>query len=115
MDDSEDHNIPAPVRPKQGSEKRDSEPFTHTASQFKRIGKRWGVYKTVGAGRAAPCPHCGQPYTGKFKVFIDLLVAFGGGTGAFLLERTGMPLPMLPKDFPEQTEFDEKEMLPGSD
>ena len=31
----------------------------------------------VRASLATPCPHCGEPYTGKIKVFIDLLVAFG--------------------------------------
>lgn len=55
-----------------------------------------------------------MPYTGKIKAFIDLLVAFGGGTGGFLLEAIGTAPPKLPKDFPEQTEFDEKEILPGS-
>jgi hypothetical protein len=112
MAENEDDNAPAPKRPK-----RAIAAFTHTAAQFRRIGKKWGIYKTVGAARAAPCPHCGQPYTGKIKVFVDLLVAFGGGTGAFLVEANGAPLPTLPndlKDFPEQTEFDEKELLPGS-
>ena len=75
----EDDSPLAPVRPK-----REPNAFTHTAAQFRRIGKKWGVYKTVGAARATPCPHCGQPYTGKIKVFIDLLVAFGGGTSASL-------------------------------
>lgn len=109
MAENEDDSAPAPARPK-----RAPNAFTHRAAQYRRIGKKWGVYKKVGDARAAPCPHCGQPYTGKIKVFIDLLVAFGGGTGGFLVEPNGRPLPTLPKDFPEQTEFDEKEILPGS-
>jgi hypothetical protein len=107
--DEDDNTELAPVRPK-----IESSAFTHRAQQFRRIGKKWGVYKTVGAARAAPCPHCGQPYTGKIKVFIDLLVSFGGGTGGFLIEANGTTPPKLPKDFPEQSEFDEKEILPGS-
>jgi hypothetical protein len=109
LDEDEDDNEPRPQRPK-----RESNAFTHTASQFQRIGKKWGVYKPVGAGRVSPCPHCGQPYTGKIKVFVNLLVAFGGGTGGFLLQPNGTPPPTLQKDFPEQSEFDEKEILPGS-
>ena len=40
----------------------------------------------AGVARAPACAHCGAPYTGKIKVFVDRLIAFGGGTGGFLLE-----------------------------
>ena len=111
IDDADDEPAAAPEPPKRPD---GSTPFTHEASQFRRIGKKWGVYRTVGVGRAPPCPHCGKPYTGKIKVFVDLLVAFGGGTGGFLLTPNGTSPPRLKKEFPEQAEFDEKEILPES-
>ena len=99
------------MRPKRAER---AEPFTHTTYAYRRIGKKFGVYKECGVARVPPCPHCGQPYTGKIKAFLDRLIAFGGATGGFLLEPNGAPPPQIPKDFPEQAEFDEKEILPES-
>ena len=107
-----DDELPSrtPVRPKRA----DAGLFTHTAFAFRRIGKKFGRYLEVGVARLPPCPHCGAPYTEKAKVFVDRLVAFGGSTGGFLIEPNGSQPPRLQRDFPEQTEFDEKEILPES-
>jgi hypothetical protein len=91
-----------------------SEPLTHKAFMFKRVGKKWGVYKEVGDSRVPPCPHCGKPYTVKIKVFLDRLIAFGGCTGGFLLTPNDMHLPQLQREFPGQQEFVEKDILPES-
>jgi hypothetical protein len=108
--ESEGDNLPQPARPKLPA----APPHTHTVSQYRRIGKRWGVYKTVGDASVPPCPHCGEPYTGRVKVYLDRLIAFGGGTGGVLLTPFKEPLPQLPKEFPEQREFDDKEIFPGA-
>jgi hypothetical protein len=106
---ADDDEIPAPKRPKYPVQ---SEPFTHKALQFRRVGKKWGVYKDVGDARAPACEHCGAPYTGKVKIFIDRLIAFGGGTGGVLLTANDVPPPQLQREFPEQPEFNEDEILP---
>ena len=105
-----DDDMPAPSRPKQTAER-----YTHTTYAFRRIGKKHGRYLDAGVASAPACAHCGASYTGKIKVFVDRLVAFGGGTGGFLLEPATAPPPRLPKEFPEQGDFDEKEILPASD
>jgi hypothetical protein len=105
-----DDDMPAPSRPKPAADQ-----YTHTTFAFRRIGKKYGRYLECGVARAPACEHCGTPFTGKIKVFVDRLIAFGGGTGGFLLEpRNALP-PRLPKEFPEQGDFDEKEILPASD
>ena len=86
--------------------------YTHTAFAFRRIGKKYGRYLECGVARVPPCAHCGSTFTGKIKVFVDRLIAFGGGTGGFLIEPKGTAPPQLQRDFPEQAEFDEKEILP---
>jgi hypothetical protein len=103
-----DESEPAPARPKR------PEPaiFTHKAFAFRRIGKKWGVYREVGVARVPPCEHCGAPSTGKVKIFVDRMIAFGGATGGFLLTANDVTPPRLERDFPEQKEFDEKEILP---
>ena len=106
---ADDDEIPAPARPKRPEQ---SAAYTHKAFQFRRIGKKWGVYKHVGDARVPACEHCGAPYTGKVKIFLDRLVTFGGGTGGVLLTATDVQPPRLQRDFPEQSEFDEKEILP---
>ena len=103
-----DDDMPVPSRPKPMVEQ-----YTHKTYAFRRIGKKYGRYLEAGVARAPACAHCGAPYTGKIKVFVDRLIAFGGGTGGFLLEPLNTPPPRLPKDFPEQSDFDEKEILPG--
>jgi hypothetical protein len=108
IDDSDEPSSPVPLRPKRPADS----PMTHVTFGYKRIGKKFGVYKKVGVARVPPCPHCGKPYTGKIKAFLDRMISFGGATGGFLLEPTGTPPPKIPKDFPEQGEFDEKEILP---
>src|SRR3954462_7068404 len=108
MDD--DNDMPAPVRPKQPEAN-----FTHTTFAFRRIGKKYGRYLECGVARAPACEHCGTPFTGKVKVFVDRLIAFGGGTGGFLLSPVNTSPPRLARDFPEQSDFDEKEILPASD
>ena len=102
---------PPPTRPNRPTAPAS---FTHTAFAFRRIGKKFGRYLECGVARVPACPHCGVPFTGKIKVFVDRLVAFGGGTGGFLIEPNGDPPPQLERDFPEQAEFDEKDILPGS-
>ena len=104
-----DDDMPAPSRPKQPDAG-----FTHTTFAFRRIGKKYGRYLECGVARAPACEHCGAPFTGKIKIFVDRLIAFGGGTGGFLLEPVNTPPPRLAKDFPEQSDFDEKEILPAS-
>jgi len=107
-----DDALTSRIRPKRPDDRAGS--FTHTTFAFRRIGKKFGRYLEVGVARLPPCPHCGAPYTEQSKVFLDRLVAFGGATGGFLLEPNGTAPPRLQRDFPEQTEFDEKEILPES-
>ena len=104
----EDETPERPQRPEA------SLPFTHKTLAFRRIGKKWGVYREVGVGRAPPCPHCGEPYTGKIKIFVDRLIAFGGSTGGFLVTPNDTQPPRLARDFANQAEFDEKDILPES-
>jgi hypothetical protein len=111
MADEDEIPPAAPVRPKRNEP---NAPFTHKVLAFRRIGKRWGVYKEVGDGRTPPCPHCGAPYTATIKVFIDRLIAFGGATGGLLIAPTDKKPPALERDYPGQPEFDEKEILPES-
>src|ERR1700733_6671742 len=47
--------------------------YTHKTSAFRRIGKKWGVYREVGVAKAPPCEHCGAPYTGTVKIYCDRL------------------------------------------
>jgi hypothetical protein len=106
---ADDDDMPAPSRPKEPDPG-----YTHGVYAFKRIGKKYGRYREVGDARAPACEHCGAPYGGKVKIFVDRLIAFGGGTGGFLLEPQNVPPPRLAKDFPEQRDYDEKDILPGS-
>lgn len=105
----EDDIAAAPVRPKRTAP---PEEYTHDAYAFRRVGRKWGVYRGVGVGRAPPCPHCGQPYTAPIKIFVDRLIAFGGSTGGFLLTAPGVQPPRLEREYAGQAEFDEKEILP---
>ena len=108
MDNDEDNSI-RPLRPRQ------PEPdagFTHQTFAFRRIGKKFGRYLECGVARVPVCPHCGVAFTATIKVFVDRLIAFGGGTGGFLLKPNGSAPPQLTKDFPEQPEFDETQILP---
>ncbi len=109
-DDTDNEFADAPMRPNRPAGSAD----THTAFQFRRIGKKWGVYKVCGVGRVPPCPHCGEPYRGKLKVFVDMLAAFGGGQGGFMLIPKGEAAPKIKKDYPEQAEFDDREIFPES-
>jgi hypothetical protein len=110
---ADDSDEPAPLNPLR-RKRADEGPFTHTTFAYRRIGKKFGRYLECGVARVAPCEHCGAPATGSVKVFLDRLVAFGGATGGFLLKANGLAPPQPPRDFPEQTEFDEKEILPES-
>src|SRR4051794_24874536 len=110
-EDNDESAQRTPLRPKRTGE---SAGFTHATFGYKRVGKKFGVYKEIGVARAPPCARCGAPYTGKIRAFLDRLVAFGGSTGGFLLEPNGTPPPQIPKDFPEQAEFNETEILPES-
>jgi hypothetical protein len=108
---SDDSPMPGPTRPNRTGAVAS---FTHTAFAYRRIGKKFGRYLECGVARVPACEHCGAPFTGKIKLFVDRLVAFGGGTGGFLIEPNGTAPPQLERDFPEQAEFDEKDILPGS-
>ena len=110
MENDDKPSARGPVRPNRPDT---GGPFTHTSFAYRRIGKKFGRYLDCGVARVPPCEHCGAPFTGKIKIFVDRLIAFGGGTGGFLLEPNGTPPPQIPKDFPEQAEFDENEILPG--
>jgi len=107
---TDDPQIPKPSRPHTGG----GAFFSHTVFAFRRIGKKFGRYLECGVARVPPCPHCGAAYTGKAKVFVDRAIAYGGGTGGFLLEPNGTAPPQLERDFPEQPDFDEKAILPES-
>jgi hypothetical protein len=106
--ESEQAEEPRPKRPETLT------PFTHKTSAFRRIGKKWGVYKEVGLAKAPPCPHCGAPYTGTVKIYVDRLIAFGGATGGFLLTANDVQPPQLQREFSGQQEFVEKDILPDS-
>jgi hypothetical protein len=108
---TDDEPMPGPTRPGRSGA---TSGFTHTVFAFRRIGKKFGRYLECGVARVPTCEHCGEPISGKIKVFVDRLVAFGGGTGGFLIEPNGNAPPQLERDFPEQAEFDEKDILPGS-
>ena len=105
-----DDDMPAPSRPKQTADR-----YTHITLAFRRIGKKYGRYLECGVARAPACEHCGAPLYRQDQGICGPAIAFGGGTGGFLLEPPNAPPPKLPKDFPEQGDFDEKEILPASD
>ena len=109
--DDDDSEMPAPTRPVRAGAPAS---FSHTVFGYRRIGKKFGRYLECGVARVPPCEHCGKPFSGKIKVFIDRLIAFSGGTGGFLVEPNGAAPPQIERDFPEQAEFDEKDILPGS-
>ena len=110
MDNDEDNSI-KPVRPRLPEA---DAAHTHQTFAFRRIGKKWGRYLECGVARVPVCPHCGAPFTEAIKVFVDRLIAFGGGTGGFLLKPNGSAPPQLAQDYPEQPEFDENQILPES-
>lgn len=111
MNDSDDdmQHFPAPRRPT--TKRTETEPFTHTAFAFQRIGKKWGVYREVGVARLPPCPHCGTAYDAKVKAFLNRL-PIGGFSGGLLLETSGKAPPQIMPDHPGQAEIDEDVVLP---
>jgi|ERR1700677_3643065 hypothetical protein len=107
-DESEDSEPLRPRRPEAPAS------YTHKTSAFRRIGKKWGVYREVGVAKAPPCEHCGAPYTATVKIYVDRLIAFGGSTGGFLLTANDVQPPQLKREYPGQPEFNEKDILPES-
>jgi hypothetical protein len=85
--------------------------FTHTTWAFRRISKKYGRYVEVGVARLPACPNCGAHPAASAKVFLDRL-PLGGFSGGLLLEPHDSAPPELPPEFPDQPDFDEKEMLP---
>jgi hypothetical protein len=111
MTDDEKTNEAEPLRPRRP---QPVTPYTHRTFAFRRVGKRWGVYREVGVATAPPCEHCGRPYSGKVKIYVDRMIAFGGATGGFLLTANDARPPELKRDFPGQQEFVESDILPES-
>ena len=105
-----DDDMPAPSRPKPMVEQ-----YTHKTYAFRRIGKKYGRY--------LECWRCARACLRALRRALYRQDQGICGPADCLRRRHGRvfaatpnaPPPSLPKDFPEQSDFDEKEILPASD